>query len=264
MNKKLLRILSIALAAIMLFSLCSCDTYVEEEDEIKYASEVPADKAAIVERLNKVIADVQTGKPAVSYGLGQGTGGCDCENEYVKASFKTVAKFITKEGFGQSTEYGQDLAGVFPVKSGESDSTVINVSEVRTTFITDNKTDKTYTIVVKINPEENPEQNNSVYGRLFNIEKDEDILKNFDNVKHLMTADSYSANYKVGSIKAVINKTTDHLVKLELHRDVRVETQVTGQGTLADVGTVALAFDYNSTANYDFDWNNPATDDIEE
>ena len=30
------------------------------------------------------------------------------------------------------------------------------------------------------------------------------------------------------------------------------------------IGTVALAFDYNSTANYDFDWNNPATDDIEE
>ena len=263
MNKKLIRILSIALAAVMLFSLCSCDTYVEEEEEIKYASEVPADKAAIVERFNKVVADAKAGKPAVSYSLDQGTGKCDCENEYVKASFKTVANLITDESFGLSTEYGQDTTDILPVM-GKADAGKVELADVRTAFITDNATDKTYTITITINPEENPDQDTSVYGKLFKIEKDEDILKNFDNVKHLMTADKYSANYKVGSIKAVINKSTDHLIKLELHRDVRVETEVTGQGTLADVGTVALAFDYNSTAKYDLDWNNPDTEAIED
>ena len=263
MNKKLLRIISIALAAVMVFSLCSCDTYVEEEEKTKYASEVPADKGAIVERFNKVLADAKAGKPTVSYSLDQGTGKCECENEYVKASFKTVANLITDESFGMNTEYGQDATDILPVM-GKADAGMIKPVDARTAFITDNKEDKTYTIVITINPEENPEQDGSVYGKLFKIEKDEDILKNFDNIKHLMTAEKYSANYKIGSIKAVINKATDHLIKLELHRDIRVETEVTGQGTLADVGTVPLAFDYNSTAKYNLDWDNPATETIED
>lgn len=262
MNKKLIRILSLALAIVMLFSLCSCDTYEEEEEEIKYASEVPSGKDAIVARFNDVIASAKNEKPAISYSLKQGTGGCDCENQYVKASFKTVAKMITGEKFGNSTEYGADTTDIFPLM-GSANPAVFSSSDVRSAVITDNANDATYTILIKINPEKNPEQGKGVYGKLYQITKDEDILKNFDIVKDLMTVGGYSAEYGIGTVKAVINKTTDHIVKLELSRDVRVETEVTGQGTLASVGTVPLAFNYNSTANYDLDWDNPATDDIE-
>lgn len=262
MNKKLFRVLSLVLALVMVFSLCSCDTYQEEEKEIKYNSEVPADKAEIVARLNDVIAAAKNDKPAISYSLKQGAGGCDCENEYVKAAFKTVSKMITKESFGNSTEYGQDTTDIFPLMGSQQPGS-LDVTDVRNAYITDNASESNYTITITINPEANPDQDNSVYGKMFKIEKDEDILKNFDVVKHLMTADKYSATYKIGTIKAVINKETDHLVKLELHRDARIETEVTGQGTLADVTAVALAFDYNSTANYDLDWDNPETEAIE-
>lgn len=262
MNKKLLRILSVVLAAVMLFSLCSCNTYEEEEEQIKYASAVPSGKIAIVERLNSVLASAKSGKPAVKYSLDQGTGKCECENKYVKGSFKTVANLITDEDFGMETKYGEDATEILPLM-GSAQAGSIDASDVRSAVITDNKTDKTYTIVITINPEENPEQENSIYGKLFKIEKDADILANFENIKHLMTADSYSANYKIGSIKAVVDKSTDHLIKLELHRDIRVETQVTGQGTLAEVGTVPLSFDYNSTAKYELDWDNPETSEIE-
>lgn len=262
MNKKLIRILSIALAAIMLFSLCSCDTYVEEDDEIKYASEVPADKTAIVARFNDVVASAKNEKPAVSYSLGQGASGCECENEYIKAAFKTVSKLITKENFKMSTQYGEDTTDILPVMGKEIPG-MVDIADVLTAYITDNKTDSSYTITIKIKPEDNPEQDTSVYGRLFKIESNENILANFENVKHLMTAETYNASYKSGTIKAVVNKTTDHLIKLELYRDVRIETEVTGQGTLADVGTVPLAFNYNSTAKYDLDWDNPGTDGIE-
>lgn len=262
MNKKLIRFLSVALAIVMLFSLCSCDTYEEEDEKIKYASEVPSGKEAIVARFNDVIAAAKSGKPAISYSLKQGAGGCDCENQYIKASFKTVSKMITNEKFGMSTAYGEATTDIFPLMGTENPA-VLSVADIRSAFITDNANDTNYTILIKINPEKNPEQGNGVYGKLYQINKDEDILKNFDIVKDFMTADGYSATYGIGTIKAVINKTTDSLVKLELSRDVRVETEVTGQGTLESVGTVPLAFNYNSTANYDLDWDNPATDDIE-
>lgn len=262
MNKKLIRLLSIALAIVMLFSLCSCDTYEEEDDEIKYASEVPVGKEAIIARFNDVIAAAKNDKPAISYSLKQGAGGCDCENQYIKASFKTVANMITKESFGNGTEYGADTTDVFPLM-GSANPASLSVADVRSAVITDNANDSTYTILIKINPEKNPEQNKGVYGKLYQIQKNEDILKNFDVVKDIMTVGDYSAEYGIGTVKAVINKTTDHLVKLELSRDVRVETEITGQGTLESVGTVPLAFNYNSTANYDLDWDNPATDDIE-
>lgn len=262
MNKKLFRIMALALALVMVFSLCSCDTYDEDEEKIIYASEIPSGKEAIVARFNDVLAAAKAGKPAISYGLSQGTGGCDCENEYVKAGFKTVAKLITKEGFGMSTQYGEDTTEIFPLM-GSTQAGSLSTADVRTAYITDNATDANYIIYIKINPENNPEQGEGVYGGLYKLTKDEDILKNFENVSHLMTAESYSASYRIGTIKAIINKTTDHLVKLELSRDARIETEVTGQGTLASVGTVPLSFDYHSTANYDLDWNDPQTEDIE-
>jgi len=264
MNKKLLRILSLALAAIMLFSLCSCDTtYEEDEKEVKYASEVPSGKTEIVERFNKVLETAKKDKPAAKFSLSQGTGGCECDNEYVKASFKTVAKLITKESFGVETAYGEDTTDVLPLR-GSDKAGSLAASDVRTAYITDVDSDDTYTIIININSEDNPEQDASTFGKLFKIENDEDILKNFDSVKHLMTADSYSATYTGGSIKAVIDKTSDHLVKLELRRDARIETEVTGHGTLESVGTVPLSFDYNSTEKYELDWNNPDTAEIED
>lgn len=262
MNKKLLRVLSFALAAVMLFSLCSCDTYEEEDDTIKYASEVPSGTEAIVARFNDVIAAAKAGKPAVKYSLKQGTGKCECENEYVKASFKTVANMITKESFGMETKFGEDTTEILPLM-GKTEPAVLSAADIRSAYITDNANDKTYTIIIKLNPEDNPEQDGSVYGKLYKIEKDEDILKNFDVVKDLMTAEGYSAVYKVGTIKATIDKASDHIVKLELARDVNVTTEVTGHGTIESIGTVPLSFGYNSTANYELDWDNPETDAIE-
>ena len=263
MNKKLIRLLSLSMAVIMLFSLCSCNSYDDEEKEIKYASAVPQTKGEILVRFNEVMASAKNGNPAISFSLDQGAGGADCENKYVKAAFKTVSKDITKESFGEKTEYGASSKDIFP-QMGKTDAAALELNDIRSAVITDNETDDTYTILIKIYPETNPDQDNSVYGKIFKIEKDADILKNFDIVKHLMTADSYSATYGTGTIKAIIDKTSDHLVKLELHRDVRIETAVTGQGTLASVGTVPLAFDYNSTEKFDLDWDNPETDSIED
>lgn len=247
----------------MIFSLCSCSGNVQEEEEkIVYASEIPSGKAEIVDRFNKIMAVAKSSSAAISYSLDQGAGGCECENEYVKAAFKTLADKMTNQDFGMSTAYGESTKDIFPVM-GSEDAGALDFTDVRSAAITDNEGDKTYTIIIKINPETNPEQEGSIYGKLYKISKDEDILKNFDGFKDFATVESYSATYGVGTIRVTVDKATDHITKLELSRDVKVTTEVTGQGTLASVGTVAMTFDYHSTAHYSLDWDNPETEDIE-
>ena len=262
MNRKLIRILALVLVAVSLFSLCSCSLDAEEEEKIKYARDIPHTKNEILARLNLVISDVKTQKPAVSYSLDQDAGGADCENKYVDAAFNTVADELTQESFDASSEYGQSAKDVFPLMGSEN-AAKLEPTDIRSAFITDNLHDRYYTIYITIYPEFNPTQDNGVFGKIFNITDDSEIINNFKSVSQFMTFDSYNANYHIGTIKATIDKETDHLTKLELHRDVDVETVITGQGTLATVGTVPLTFNYNSTANYSINWDDPSTAKVE-
>lgn len=264
MNKKLIRLFALTLAVLMVFSLCACNNAAteEEEEKIVYASEVPSGKAEIVERFNAVIKTAKEGKVAISYSLDQGAGGCECENSYVQASFKTIANKVTATDFGMSTNYGEPTTDIFPLM-GSEEAGALALTDVRSAIITDNEGDTTYTILIKINPETNPEQGDSIYGKLYKVEKDADVLKHFDNVKDFMTVESYDAAYGTGTIRAIVDKATDHIIKLELSRDIRVTTEITGQGTLESVGAVPMSFDYYSTAHYDLNWDNPETQEVE-
>ena len=98
----------------------------------------------------------------------------------------------------------------------------------------DDGTGATYIIVIKIYPEKGPNQKDSIYGKLYNIMDDKEILSHFDVIK---------------------------LTELSLSRNVVVSTELTGVGTLADLGTVPLEFNYEATENYSVDWFDPATKD---
>lgn len=250
--------------ALLMLTLCSCgDTTEEATDEITYASSRPQTKGEIVERLNSVIADAKESNPAISYSLKQKAGGADCENKEIKSAFKTVAGYITAESFSQSTAYGDSSKDIFPLM-GSEEAGALSLDGVRVAYITDNMDASIYTIVIKIYPETNPENGtDSVYGNLYKIPNDQDILAEMGKLSSILTAESYDAEYGVGTVRAEIDKATDHLLKLELSRDVDVATEVTGHGTLESVGTVPLTFTYSSTAKYELDWDNPNTDAIE-
>ncbi len=262
MNKKIIRFISLTLAVLMIFSLCACgDTAEEEEETISYATEDrPLGKEEVLATFNRVMATAKSGKAAVKYTLDQEAADGKSENEYIEAAFKTLADKITDHNNEQTVAYGEALTDIFPVMGSDKAAELL-LTDIQSAVITDNEGDKTYKIVIKLNPETNPDNENSIYGKLYNIEKDEDILKNFDIVKDFMTVDSYEATYGVGTVKVEVDKATDHIVKLNLSREVAVETEVTGHGTLESVKTAPLSFVYRSTANYELDWDDPATAD---
>lgn len=263
MNKKFVRVISLLTAILMLFALCSCGAETEEETELQYKSAAPVTKQEIVDRFNAVLAAAINGTPAVSYSLDQGAKDPKCDNKYVKASFKTIAKEVTAEKFGESTEYGESAKLILPVHGTEAAGKV-DISSVRTATITDNKADDTYTIIITLYSESNPQQNGSQYGKLYKIDTQEEILKNFEVIKDFAIIKSFNTNYGIGKIKAVIYKETDNVKTLELSREVKVDTEITGVGKLASIGeNLPLSFTYTSTEKYDINWDNPDTDGLE-
>ena len=186
-----------------------------------------------------------------------------CENKYVKAAFKTVSKAITKESFSNDTAYGESTKDIFPT-FGSEESPVLTNADIRSAYVMENKDDgtgATYIIVIKIYPEKNPNQKDSIYGKLYNIMDDKEILSHFDVVNSVVTVDSYSAQYGEGTIRATLRKDNNQLTELKLTRNVVVSTALTGVGTLADLGTVPLEFNYDATETYTVDWFDPATKD---
>ncbi len=255
MNKKIKRIVSLILVAIMAISLCACGEI--EEEVVQRASAIPQTKAEIFDYFCKALDMVIEQKPAVSYGLSQDAGSADCENSSIEAAFPTIAKLITV-GEGAETAYGEDCSAVFP-------NNKLTLNDIKSANIVDidDVTSRSYTITLTIWEENNPNQDDSVFGKIYKITKDEDILEEMKKAADYMTVESYDAQYRIGTIRAVISKETDRLEELNLSRSVDVTTEITGQNTLAEIGTVPLSFNYETTENYSINWDNPETSVIE-
>ncbi len=250
MNKKIKRIISFLLVAVMAMSLCACGEI--EEEVVQRASAIPQTKAEIFDyfcaALDKVIAE----KPAVSYGLSNGARGAECENSNIEAAFPTISKLMTV-GDGAETAYGEDCTAIFPDNKLElNDIRSANIIDI------DDTTSRSYTIVMTIWDESNPNQDDSVFGKIYKISKDEDILAEMKKASDYFTVESYDAQYRIGTIRAVISKETDRIDELYLERTVDVSTEITGVNTFAEVGTVPLSFEYNSTESYTMNWDEPA------
>ena len=249
MNKKIKKLVSFLLVAVMALSLCACGEI--EEEVVQRASAIPQTKAEIFDyfcaALDKVVAE----KPAVSYGLSNSARGADCENSNIEAAFPTIAKLMTV-GDGAEVEYGADNTGVFPTNKLElNDIKSANIIDI------DDTTSRAYTIVLNIWDDSNPNQDDSVFGKIYKISKDEDILAEMKKASAYFTVDSYDAQYRIGTIRAVVSKETDRIESLELERTVDITTEITGVNTFAEVGTVPLSFEYSSTESYSMNWDAP-------
>ena len=256
MKKKLMRIISLVLIAVTALSLCSCAVNMEDE-VIKRASAIPQTKQEIFDYFCKAYENVKTAKPAVNYSLSEKAKSPDSENGHIEEAFATIAKLMTN-GSSDSVEYGQDNSAILP-------KDIFDIKDIKSANIIDidDTTSRSYTIVMTIWEENNPTQDDSVFGKMYKIAPKDQILEELKKGSAYFTVEDYDSQYNVGTIRAVISKETDKITELKLERNVLVSTEITGQGTLAEVGTVPLSFKYESTESYGFDWDNPDTAEVE-
>ena len=80
-----------------------------------------------------------------------------------------------------------------------------------------------------------------------------DIMKEFESANAYMTAEKPVLKYKDCQIIIRVNLETDEIHTIEYKKSVDVSTNVTGQGTLAEVGKVPVNFNYNSSVTYNIE-----------
>lgn len=255
MKKSIIRVVSLVLIAVMALSLCACGNM--EDEVIKRASAIPQTKQEIFDYFCAAMDKVKAEKPAISYSLSEKAKSPDCENSHIEEAFATIAKLMTN-GTSDSVEYGEDNTAILP-------KDMFDIKDIKSANIIDidDTTSRSYTIVMTIWEENNPTQDDSVFGKVYKIAPKDQILEEMKKGASYFTVDDYDSQYNVGTIRAVISKETDKISELNLERSVIVSTEITGQGTLAEVGTVPLSFRYESTEKYGFNWDNPKTAEIE-
>ena len=81
----------------------------------------------------------------------------------------------------------------------------------------------------------------------------DDVMKEFESANAYLSAEKPVIKYKDCQIIIRINLEKDEIHTIEYKKGVDVSTNVTGQGTLADVGKVPVNFNYNSTVTYNIE-----------
>lgn len=87
----------------------------------------------------------------------------------------------------------------------------------------------------------------------------DEIMKEFESANSYLTATKPTLTYKDCQIIITANLETDDVHTIEYKKSVDVKTDVTGTGSLKDIGTVPVAFNYSSTVKYTIERPAPET-----
>ena len=163
-----------------------------------------------------------------------------------------------EESRNAETKYGDDLTALFPV-SGESWSSRLTAADVESAEIeaNDDNSQRTLTLVIK-------EPSVDLVKKAFNLGSEEDraaAVKEFrDKLKgYLSFTDIESLTYTECKIICVINTKDNTVASVEYIRTEKITTTITGEGTLAEIGTLPCSFEYTYGDKYEMDWTDPST-----
>lgn len=285
MKKRIYAACALLLVFAMIFSFAACDAGAAEETEattVQAKTEMPTDKAAIVNYYNSLINAVKVKKPAVKKSQSnENISGVVCgtedgeRNTLLEKSVPTLKKFIlsgTKSAFEDSrnaeTKYGEDLTQIFPV-AGQSWSSMLSVDDVATAECTANEdnSERTLTITLKSNQPVGSDEtgviDEAIVKKAFNLGSVDDrnaAVKEFrDKLSgYISFTDIESLTYTECTIVCVIDTKDDVVKSVEYTRNEKITTTITGEGTLKEIGTIPCSFIYTYGEKYEMDWVDPS------
>lgn len=288
MNKKILAAISLILVFSFLFVFTGCDSTTEEEttttttitaktplptdittsideesrvvtDTTYSPEQLKANTATIFEYFNLHINEVKGVKASVEMsqdkriGKAKDAEGNDLpmsENEYINAAIKTLDSYMLHND-GASIEYGEDLAAFLPIK-GASYVSSLTLDDIESATCVDSDTQRTITLTLK-----SPALPETIE-KAYDMGNVDDVMKEFEKASSYMTFEKPTLTYKDCQIIIIANVETDEVHTIKYVKNIDVATNVTGQGTLADVGTVPVTLRYSNTVTYTIDRTNPA------
>ena len=281
MNKKLMAAISMILVFSFLFVFAGCDTTggedetttttinvktplptdittsVDEESQVitdtTYSPEaLVANTATIFEYFNLHVNELKGVKAKVEMGQDKSIGkvkdaeGNDVamsENDYVNAAITSLDSYMLHND-GATAEYREDLVPFLPVK-GAAYVSAITLDEVESATCVDDGTQRTITVTLKNTP-----NLPATLEKAYDMGNVEDVMTEFKKAdKYLAVADP-TLTYKDCQIIIIANVETDEVHTIKYVKNIDVATEDTGQGSIADMGTVPVQFRYSNTVTY--------------
>ena len=289
MNKKILAAVSMLLVFAFIFAFAGCSSTTEEEEtttttifvktplptdittsideesnvitDTEYTPEqLKANTATIFEYFNLHINEIKGVKAAVnmsqskSIGKAKDAEGNDLpmsDNAYINAAIASLDSYMLHND-GASIAYGEDMVAFMPVK-GESYVSALTLEDIESATCVDSETQRTITLTLKT-----PTLPATIE-KAYDMGNVDDVMAEFQKAEKYLTIDKPVLEYKDCQIIIIANVETDEIHTIKYVKNIDVNTNVTGQGSLADIGTVPVTLRYSNTVEYTIDRTAPAT-----
>ncbi len=290
MNKKILAAISVILIFSILFAFAGCTSTGEEEatttttifvktplptdittsideesmvvtDTTYTPEQLKANTATIFEYFNLHINEVKAAKAKVNMGQSKSIGkakdaeGNDIamsENAYINAAITSLDSYMLHND-GAELAYGEDMVAFMPVK-GASYVSALTLEDIESATCVDNENQRTITLTLK-----SPALPETIE-KAYDMGNVDDVMAEFTKAEKYLTVEKPTLTYKDCQIIIISNIETDEVHTIKYVKNIDVATNVTGQGSLADIGTVPVTFRYSNTVEYTIDRTAPATE----
>ncbi len=286
MKKKILAFASIILVFSLMFGFAGCSSTEEEETttvvnvktplptdittsydeesqvitDTTYSPEaLQANTVTIFEYFNLHVNEIKADKAKVemsqskSIGKSKDAEGNDIamsDNDYVNAAITTLDSYMLHSD-GATAEYGDNLVEFMPVK-GAAYVSQLTLDEVEIATCVDDGLFRTITLTLK-----SPALPATIE-RAYDMGDVDAVMEEFKKADAYLTVADPTLTYNDCQIIIQANRETDEVTAIEYVKNIDVKTEITGTGSLADMGTVPVNFRYRNAVKYTIDRTDPA------
>lgn len=288
MNKKILAAVSMLLVFAFIFAFAGCSSTEEEEtttatifvktplptdittsideesqvitDTTYTPDQLKANTATIFEYFNLHVNEIKGAKASVnmsqnkSIGKAKDAEGNDIpmsDNAYINAAITSLDSYMLHND-GAELAYGEDMVAFMPVK-GASYVSALTLEDIESATCVDSDTQRTITLTLK-----SPTLPATIE-KAYDMGNVDEVMTEFAKAEKYLTVEKPVLEYKDCQIIIVANVETDEVHTIKYVKNIDVKTNVTGQGSLADVGTVPVTLRYSNTVEYTIDRTVPET-----
>lgn len=288
MKKTISAIISVVLVFSLIFAFAGCSSTQEEETTtttIKVKSSLPTDITSSVDEESNVITDTTYSPEALAANTAkifdyfnlhvneikgvkakvemsedksigksvdaEGNEIAMSENDYVNAAIKTLDSYMLHNN-GETAEYGDDLVAFMPVKGAEYVS-ALTLEDVESATCVDDGMFRTITLTLK-----SPALPATIE-KAYDLGNVDEVMEEFKKAEKYLTVAQPTLTYNDCQIIIQANVETDEVTSIEYVKVIDVKTEVTGEGSLADMGTVPVQFRYRNAIRYTIDRTDPST-----
>lgn len=171
------------------------------------------------------------------------------DNEYINAAITTLDSYMLPKQ-SDSVEYGESLVDFMPVHGAKYVS-ALTLDEIESATCVDDGLLRTITVTLKKGSLP------STLEKAYDLGDVDEIMAEFAKAEKYLSIEKPTLTYDECQIIITANRETDDVTAIEYVKVVDVKTNVTGTGSLADMGTVPVCLRYTDTVKYTLERTDP-------